>query len=175
MEQFFFYSRQTWKNWTLKNWIVPVSWIFNSMKTEKTKKNGNLCTFTHQFLLLYYFIRYYFHSVDGFNGLRFAGIFDYWKEWRWNFVSKFHLVERDRNVLPTNGGFCFLYFSVFNCRTVSLATEKTFIIDSFHIINILICVNNWLIDRSKQVDHLDRTRWTHFSANESFWKATINF
>lgn len=43
--------------------------------------------------------------------------------------------------------------------------ESIDIIDSIYIINILVCVDNWLIDRSKQVD---RTRWPFQLI--SFWR-----
>lgn len=43
-------------------------WWFKWTKREE-EENGNLCTFTHQFLLLYYFISYYFSIQSNLMGL----------------------------------------------------------------------------------------------------------
>ena len=53
--------------------------------------------------------------------------------------------RKSRNVLPTNGGFACFFF-ILLLFPFHVRREKTLIIDSFHIIIILICVDNWLID-----------------------------
>lgn len=93
-------------------------------KERKQSKNGNLCTFTHQFLLLYYLISLLFFDwtclVWRSNSM---GLATHRYAWSWIGFELKLVGRKSRNVLPTNGGFvCFFLF--FSCSLFMFGGRK---------------------------------------------------